>query len=75
MVMLTTSHPHVTSPTGEAEDPADEKNESNDPQDGICESETSKEQSHKQDDQNQSHIFPLCCTRVPEATAPGLAFG
>jgi hypothetical protein len=48
----------VTTTAAEAKDPTDKEDRGNDPQDGVDEPEASKDQCQKQDNQNQSHIFP-----------------
>ena len=51
--------PRVATTAGEPEDPADKKDQSNDPQNRVYEPEASKDQCQKQDNQNQSHNFLL----------------
>jgi hypothetical protein len=48
----------VITTAAEAKDPTDKEDRGNDPQDGVDEPEASKDQCQKQDNQNQSHIFP-----------------
>jgi hypothetical protein len=61
----------MTTTASEAKDPADKENQSNDPQDGVHEPKASKDQSQKQNNQNQSHIIlPLKCARAPAEARP-----